>query len=214
MRKFLCFTIVFSVLFSLCGCASAKPITSKTEQYTVASLGFERENDKLRLFVEAIVVGTEGTSKAEPRLISGEGENIEKAFSSVSKKISQPLLLSHCAVVVLGSSLKSQDYAKIFDYCLKKRDITISAFAVITDNAETLLNMSPVSSVAVGYDIVGMIEQQKENFKNRIYEIEAEKYKGKSALIPVIKIEGEEFYYEKALFYKNGRLSESEGGEI
>ncbi len=211
MKKFICFIMIIAVILSLCGCASSKPLSSKTEQYIVASLGFEREKGNLKLFAEAVVVGTEGTSKAEPRVIEGEGKSIDVAFLDIYKKISQPLLLSHCAVIVLGSSLSAKDYGIIFDYCLKKEEITLSSFAVLTESAKKLLEMSPVSSVAVGYDIVGMIEQQDENFKNRIYEIESAKRKDKASLLPLFKVQGEEFYYESAVYYKNGSLTEIKG---
>lgn len=199
MKRFICLLTSFAVLFSLCGCSATKALSSKTEQYIVAALGFEKQEGKLQLLVEAVVVGTEGTVKAEPKVIKGEGENINEAFSDVYKRISQPLLLSHCAVIVIGTSLSAEDFAEICDYCLKEEEITLSVFTVAAKSPEKLLGMNPVSSVAVGYDIVGMIEQQtafKEvNFHNRLYEIKAAKYKSGALNLPFFEANAEEFYY-------------------
>ena len=74
-------------------------------------------------------------------------------------------------------------------------------FLGVTDNAEALLNLEAVSSIAIGYDIVGMIEQQEalegKNFKNRLYEIEALGKRGKEIKLPFFIIEQEEFRFSE-----------------
>ena len=189
--------VLLSFVFFLSGCAGTKPVSSKTEQYIVSALGFDFDNG-FKVSAEAVIVGTEGTSKAEAKVITGRGENIEKAFNELSKKISQPLLLSHCGLLLLGEGI---NFEEVLEYAKKQKEITLSVFLGVTDNAEALLNLEAVSSIAIGYDIVGMIEQQEalegKNFKNRLYEIEALRKRGKEIKLPFFIIEQEEFRFSE-----------------
>ena len=187
--------VILSFIFLLSGCAGTKPVSSKTEQYIVSALGFDFDNG-FKVSAEAVIVGTEGTSKAEAKVITGQGKTIEEAFYELRKKTSQPLLLSHCGLLLLGEDI---NFEEVLEYAKKNKELTLSVFLGATDNAEQLLNLEAVSSIAIGYDLVGMIEQQEEsegeNFKNRFYEIEASRKRGKNIKLPFFVIEKEEFSF-------------------
>ena len=188
------------VLF-LSGCAGTKPVSSKTEQYIVSALGFDGVGKGFKISAEAVIVGTEGNLETEAKVITGEGETIKKAFSELRKKNSQPLLLSHCGLILFGNSLSFEKIEEVLEYAKTEREITLSVFIGATEKAESLLNLKAVSSVAIGYDIVGMIEQQEaeagKNFKNRLYEIEAIRTRGQDIKLPFFEMQNEEFYFSE-----------------
>ena len=188
------------VLF-LSGCAGTKPVSSKTEQYIVSALGFDGVGKGFKISAEAVIVGREGNLETEAKGITGEGETIKKAFSELRKKNSQPLLLSHCGFILFGNSLTFEKIEEVLEYAKTEREITLSVFIGATEKAESLLNLKAVSSVAIGYDIVGMIEQQEaeagKNFKNRLYEIEALRTRGQDIKLPFFEIQNEEFYFSE-----------------
>lgn len=204
MKRIICILISLCLILSLCSCAKTKPLSARTEEYIVSALGFEQNGDKISLFVEAIVVGTEGSASTEAKIIKGEAKSLKEAFSEVNKRIAQPLLLAHCAVIVLGENLSAKRLGEVYDYCYNEEEITLSVFAVATKSAEALLKTKPVSSVAVGYDMAGLIELQAKRleFQNRLYEIMAARKEGQEVKIPFFEVNKEVFYFGGFSYYE------------
>ncbi len=162
-------SLVIVFLLLLCGCEKRGP------EYLVSSMGFDKEGEMYKVCFEAVIVNSEDTKQAV-KLLKGRGKTLQGAVDEIDKQCTQPLLLSHCGVLVLGESINRKELNEITKYCVKGNEITLSAFLVLSENAEKLLSVKPVSSVTVGFDIMGLLEQNKP-YKNRLFELVNSDYK-------------------------------------
>lgn len=187
MKK--CVFAVFLLLL-LCGCQKTKP------EYIISSIGFDSKNGNFETCFEAIVLNSE-KDEQELKILSGSGKTVEQSISKIKRQCTQPLLLSHCAAVAVGESVSEKQLNQIYDYCYNQREITLSAVFVKTENAKKLLSRKPVSTVCVGYDVLGLLEQYSEfkkvNFKNRYFEIMALRA---DVVLPKIALTKEGYYFE------------------
>lgn len=177
-KALLIFLTVSVILSSLSGCSFKKTFSSENNEYIISAMGFDAENTKLKIFLEAIVVNTEDADKdIKLAILEGEGSSLEEAFSNAQNKAIQPFQLSHIAVILLGESITPKIFSKIIDFCHLQKGITLSTQFVTCKNSFELLQSETVSSVAVGYDMMSMLSHQSEhkgiNYKNCFYEIEA-----------------------------------------
>lgn len=166
MKKIL---LIFTLLISLCGCKQTGA------EYIISSMGFDNSDGLLNTCFEAIVINSE-TTESQIKLLEGKGKTVTDGIKQIKKSATQKLLLSHCGVLVMGEDLTESQINEIYEFCFDERDITLSARVVTTKNAKQLLQTKPVSSIAVGYDILGLIEQyskKDKQIKNRYFEIMA-----------------------------------------
>lgn len=204
MKAFISLLLSLLLIVSLCGCSAKEAIASDKQEYIVASLGFDVKNEEIKMSIEAIVVNSDKLTSEEENeneLIYAEGENIGEAFTKIVSQITQPLMFSHCAVVAVGSEITQNRLEEIFSFCTEKAKINLAAMFVYTKNAESLLSCKPRSSVAVGYDIMSMVEvvgeQRGLNFQNRFYEVEnAQQKPMRTMYFPNMRVEDNEFSLE------------------
>lgn len=166
MKKIL---LIFILLISLCGCKQTGA------EYIISSMGFDNSDGLLNICFEAIVINSE-TTESQIKLLEGKGKTVKDGIKQIKKSATQKLLLSHCGVLVMGENLTESQINEIYEFCFNQRDITLSARVVVSENAKQLLQTKPVSSIAVGYDILGLIEQyskKDKQIKNRYFEIMA-----------------------------------------
>jgi len=182
--------ICLLLLLFLGGCQKAKP------EYLISSIGIDTKNDKFNVCFEAVIINSENPEQ-KLMLLKGSGDTIEQAVAQINRQCTQPLLLSHCAVIVTGETITEKQLNEILEYCYQRDEITLSAFFITTKNAEKLLSQEPVSSVCVGYDIMGLIEQysklKNKNFKNRFFEVMTLK---EQTVLPKITLKEKGYYLE------------------
>ena len=176
---------IFIALFLLCGCEKAGP------EYLVSSIGFEGDGKEYNVYFETVIINSENTNQTL-KVLNGSGETIEKAVSVIERQCTQPLLLSHCGVIVIGDGITQKQFSSIKDYCYDKEPITLSAYFIRSENAQKLLSAKPVSSICVGYDIMGLIKQNKP-YKNRFFEVLSLENIG---VLPKIELREEGLYFE------------------
>ena len=155
--------LIFLLLLALCGCEKRGP------EYLISGIGFDKVNNSYKVCFESVIINSEDT-KQTVKLLKGEGETLKSAIKQIEKQRTQPFLLSHCGVLVIGDGITKNELNDIAEYCVKNKEITLSAFFIKTKNAEKLLSVKPLSSVAVGFDIMGLLEQNKQ-YKNRLFEL-------------------------------------------
>lgn len=157
--------ILFCVLLMLllCGCEKTGP------EYLVSSMGFDVEGDSYKVCFESVIINSENTEQTV-RLLKGEGKTVKAAVEQIDRQCTQPLLLSHCGVLAIGDSVSKSQLRQIGDFCYSQEQVTLSAFFVRTENAEKLLSVKPVSSTCAGYDIMGLIKENK-RYDNRLFEV-------------------------------------------
>ncbi len=186
MKKLL---FIFPLLLILCGCKQTGA------EYIISSIGFDNNDGLLNTCFEAVVINSE-TEDQVIKLLEGNGKNVEQGIAKIKKQCTQDFLLSHCGVLVIGESVTENQINDIYQFCFNERDITLSARVVKTENAKELLQKKPVSSIAVGYDILGLIEQyskKDKQIKNRYFEIMALEREVK---LPKIALKEEGYYLE------------------
>ncbi len=170
------FLILILALF-LCGCEKRGP------EYLVSSMGFDKENNYYKVCFESVIINSEDTEQSV-KLLKGEGQTLKAAIKQIKEQCTQPLLLSHCGVIVIGDSISQNDLRNIVLYCIENEKITLSALLIKSENTQKLLSVKPISSLTVGFDIMGLLEQNKD-FKNRLFEFAATDY---SSALPKVSI--------------------------
>lgn len=203
MKKALFIGLIFSIF--LCGCSGQGSVMRERPEYTISSLGFESENGRITVLMEAVVINSEDT-EAEKKLLllEGSGKTVKEGAENAEKQAVQPVNLSHCGVIVLGKGITEAKLTEICEYCYNRDEINLSAFFIAAQSAKELLSQKPVASIAMGYDIMSRLESLKERsgreYKNRFYQIEAQRYrKNPKYDIPLLK---------------DGVFSELPGGDI
>lgn len=180
MKKIL-YILLFLPVF-LCGCSNGNTVIREKPEYMISALGFEKNQGKMTVFMEAVVINSEDTT-AEKKLLllEGAGDSVKQGAENAEKRAVQPINLSHCGVIVIGKSITEADFKEIRQYCYNRDEINLSAFFIAAESAKELLSREPIASVAVGYDIMSRLESRKElsyrEYKNRFYQIEAESYR-------------------------------------
>ncbi len=175
MKKPALLLLVLLLAVSLSGCGMGT--TEKDRQFMVAALGFEAAEEEIILSAEVIIINSESSeSDPKPKLISAKGKTIEEALDNISSLLAKPLLLEHCGVIAIGDNMRADLLSGIFDYCFKENKITLSAHIISTKDPKILLSGEPESSVAIGYDIMGIIGQKSRlsgiSYNSRFFEIE------------------------------------------
>ncbi|MGN0494124.1 MAG: hypothetical protein ACI4F7_10790 [Acutalibacteraceae bacterium] len=181
-RLLICITAVI-MCCTLAGCQITSGSAGNDRRFMVTALGFSESGDNITVTAEIVTVNSE-SAKAEPtpQVLSFTADGITAALDGISNSLSRPMLLEHCGVIVIGTALNAERFGEICDYCFRENRITLSVYMVSADDPTALLDGKPVSSVAVGYDIMGIIGQKaktgKIKFENRYFEIESRREKG------------------------------------
>lgn len=213
MKKFIAIVLTVIMVLLLSGCSAKEAIASDKQEYIVSSLGFDNEDGKIKMLIEAIVVNTDDLSEdKESRIITGVGINTDEAYSEIASKITQPLSLGHNAITVIGNKITEKQLQNIFEFCENEPQINIATMLIFTRNAEKLLSSEPISSVAVGYDIMSMIEVAEEKMgtilKNRLYEVRALNNKPMETFwVPNITAENEKMTLSGLAVFQNNRVT-------
>ncbi len=210
MKKPFLILLIICMLFTLSGCSAKETISSQKQEYIISAIGFDIDDGQFSLTLEAIIINSENSdAERELKLLNGKGRTIAEAMSDAQKGASQPLLLSHCATVVIGDTVNRNQLSEITDFCRSKDGLTLSVMLVSSKNAKSLLECKALSSVAMGYDIMSMIEQLSKRtgivFKNRLYEIKsAYERMFKVFALPRFEVNEQEYFYNGISVYNDG----------
>ncbi|MBR7133529.1 MAG: hypothetical protein IKD04_08350 [Clostridia bacterium] len=177
MKKLLSVITAFSVGCLLCGCSLKEALSPYTQEYIVSSLGFEAYGDTYSISLEVLMINSEDKDAQKLcTVIKGMGENPREALYNASKSSALPLLLSHCGVAIIGESIEKEHFEEIHSFLTDNTQITPSVYLIYTQSAEALLGCEATSSVAVGYDIMNMLNTRNkadgEQYSCRLYEID------------------------------------------
>ena len=213
MKKFLIVTFSVLLCFSLCGCSIKGAYISKTNDYLVSAIGFEESGDIITVFCEAVIINNEDTEadkKAE--LLEGTGKTLELAFADLYKSAVEVLEFSHCTVAVIDESISAEKFSEITEFLLNLEKLNISVQLISCNNAKDLLTCEAITSLAIGYDIIGMLEKESDitgiKYKNRLYEVVLERQSPLDvAAIPSIKVLHGEYFINGIAVLKSGKLS-------
>ena len=185
MKRLIICVLSACMCITLVGCRFSAASSQNDRRFMVTALGFSGK-EELTVTAEIVMVNSESADR-EPysQVLSYTANTINEALSGIAYSLSRPMLFEHCGVIVIDTALSAERFAEICDYCFKENRITLSVYMIASDSPKSLLDGEPVSSVAVGYDIMGIISQKSKesgiNFKNRYFEIESGREKGEQA---------------------------------
>ena len=209
MKKLYLGFLVFIFCFCLSGCSLTD--TESDRRFMVSALGFSAEKATVTVDAEVIIINSENAeSDPRPQVISATADNIDSALKTISLSLAKPLLLEHCGVIAIGDQMTADWFDEICDYCFENNRITLSAFMISCKNPKELLGGEPSSSVAVGYDIMGIIEQNKKSgdleLRNRFFEVESLRQQGKTEFyIPRFEKSKDTLTLNGSVLFKNGK---------
>ena len=211
MKKLLllAFCIVFVV--SLPGCGNSF-VREADMEYMVSSIGFDKLGQEIKMFAEIIVVNSgESETGAKTQIFSAAGKSPRDAMYKLHSKLSKPLMLNHCGLLVISEKIQVDEIKEIFNICLLDKSITGAIKLIATKNVESLMNLKPESDIALGYEISNALKQYSNftgaQYKNRFYEIEAYREgKTMSYSLPYFSVENEKYYIDGSLIYKDDAI--------
>lgn len=188
MRKFTAIMLVILTGVTLCGCSSGYETDSS---FIVSAVGFDLSDGGFSVSVEALVTES-GKDGPESAVFSGEGETPDGAISEIMSLLPKNLAFDHCGTVVLGNGLLEKNFSDIMEFCRKKSSLNLAVLLVCTENAKNLLSGDPPSSYSVGYDVMGILEQngKKKNidYGNRFYELENRMGEADKIMLPYFSL--------------------------
>ena len=152
----LCMLLLGSHLLSSC-----YHHTEPEQVYPVAAMGFDAAEEGIRVTVEIAVVDDSELSKSKSLCFSQNGESVENALNAMETGLPRALIFSHCALAVLGEALSKERMQEIFAFAGAEEGLPLAAEVVVSQNAEQLLKAKSVSSVAMGYEIPQILEQER-----------------------------------------------------
>lgn len=205
MKKLAVFLLPI-LLLCFSGC-SLSPYREGSE-YIVTALGIDGISSDIRLTVEAIPVNSEDAEASpEAILLKGRGKTLPEAFADCSAQAAEPLLLGHVGLIALGQSVDAPLFRETADWFYSKKSATLSTLFAAAQSAEELLEASKPSSIAVGYDAVGMLRSHETesgiSLKNRFYEAESLFLRAESVVaLPFISVTEDSFFSDGIIIYK------------
>ncbi len=212
-RKFAAAALCVVMLISLCGCSVKGISQGESLPYLVAAIGFDSAEDGVAVLFETVMVNSEDAeADRQVVLLSGTGASPQAAATAAAEKSAAELMLGHVATIVIGGGVSAEQFWEIMNYCYDQDDINLSAVFVAAESAEQLLGCRPQSTVAMGYDITSMQQQQARlsgaEFKNRFYEIEAARGKSPDAFsLPYFQLGDDSYKLAGRAVYKNSNLT-------
>lgn len=184
----------FILCFFLCGCKNGNVFSAEEPEYMISAIGFEGEKTgEKTVFLEAIVINAEDPEADKKTVtLKGNGKSLEECYKKAKEKAVQPINLSHCGVIILKENLAEDFFDDICDFCYDKDEINLAAFFIYAPDIKKLLELKPVSSISMGYDIMSRLSSAEEItgtvYKNRFYQIESQRRKKKNDFdIPLLK---------------------------
>ncbi len=185
MRKISIF-LVMTACLCCCSCSSIGGTAKDDRKMLVSAIGFDKEEEKIKVSVELIVINTENfESNFTPRVMSGTGKTIREGIQEIDRGLTRSMLFNHCGIIAIGEKIDAEQFDQICEYCLREQKITLSAYMISTTDCKMLLDGQPESSVTVGYDIMGIIEQESAQtgvaYNSRFFEVEALRERGESS---------------------------------
>ena len=109
---FLCFVLPLSF-------ASCKSIATSGsgQDYLISSIGFSNVNGLFQSVLEAVIVNSEDTNaERNVKLVTGTGENCEKAFAMAEEHTVQAMTLSHCATGIIDKSITPSQLKQVYEF--------------------------------------------------------------------------------------------------
>ncbi len=181
MKKIIVFAIC-AVCLLFCGCSGYKEIE---RGYFVTSIGVAKKSESYTLFVETLVYENDMQGK---KIMSSDGENIEKAFEQLKKQLVKNLYFEHCGIIALQSDL-NDELSEILDFFKKSNFFNADVYIVTTDDTALLFN-GVNSNQAIGYGVISLIKNADEkDFCSQIYMLERRLTYKESFKLPKVNIE-------------------------
>lgn len=172
LKKIICLLLILSALMSLCACSSFEA----DGRFIVSAIGADSDGEQIILSVQTIEIG-EGDFDEPPdvKVLSVSAKTPEEALKKLKAKSIKPLNFDHCAVMLCSSGLTVDQFMKMRDLCMQRKDINLAITVCITSNSREILEIENSTGLTSGYDVAVLIEsymkQDDKNFKCKFYEI-------------------------------------------
>lgn len=148
--------------FLACVLLSSCSYHTEPEQiYPVSAMGFDADQNGIRVTVEIAVADGEKSADSKSVCFSQTGACVEEALRSMKDGLPRELIFSHCALAVFGEGLTKGQMQEIFAFAGVEDGLPLAAEVVITQNAERLLRSEYFFGAAVGYEIPQILEQER-----------------------------------------------------
>lgn len=177
--------IILLLPLMLCGCEQ------KPRGYLITAIAVDYSGGYYTVWCEAVITNTEKADQKR-EVLTYKARTFPEAVKGVENQSTEPFILSHCGVVVVGKGITRTKLRGVMRYCKENRDITLSLQFLRCDEVEKMLDIEPISSISVGYDLVSFQKTQAPNEKNRLFEI----CENLNPILPKIKLTEKGYFIE------------------
>lgn len=157
----------------LCGCKNLSEDSKPNDKRFVSAIGFDEEDGKLAVSLEAIEAVDEG--KVNPYVLKNEGENVGSVLTELEAESPRELSFTHVASIIFGESLSAEYVKSIIDFFLEEEKIALSTKAIAAENAEKILKFKNENGESSGYEIADIVDKMSEKLgigaHSTLYEI-------------------------------------------
>jgi len=177
------------------------------------SVGIEKTTDGYTVS-GAMIAGTftpEGL--AETKIVSADGTTVAGALNKITANQGREVSLAHCNLIVLGSSLETENIAKILEYFLGKFEISNNALLVWTySDVVKLLEVSGENRTdAAGGLLETIAAHNQKSVSNKQMTLDGffkDYLKKRDGFISIISLEDEEISNTRQMaVFREGRFA-------
>lgn len=165
--------------------------------YMVSALGFSPDGNKVTVFAQTLIVSeASADEKVQVKVFSSSGDNCRQALYNLSAELPKAITFDHLSIILISGNLEQKYTEEILSITENDESVNLSVYYALCENPREILETNSASAVASGFDIVHILEHEKNekgiDFYNRHYEIEKTKNsKSQSYSLPVFAIKGE-----------------------
>ncbi|MMZ53249.1 Spore germination protein B3 precursor [compost metagenome] len=169
-KPLLLMALLLLPLLQGCGTAEGGIAVRELNQLNVVMLtgvDYDPKHKKFIITIQSVKPATEKGVAVSPESVymaRATGDTIMEASKNLRAQTSGRLVWFHSKVIVFGETLVKQHVMReVIDFFARNREIRYSSWVLVAKgNAEDIITAKPNSEVMMGYELVGIINNQGE----------------------------------------------------
>lgn len=164
--------------------------TQLSDRAIVEALGVDYSNSLYTVTAQVYNPTSSETAKSQTKILTGSGENIEKAIDDINRKNSKTLYLSHNSFIAIGLECASFSLEDVLNFFQNDSQPRPDILMVLTDKAENLIKFTNDENTTAAKSVAQILKNNAQKgtlCDMRLYEILRHKETPTSDyMIPVI----------------------------
>ncbi len=152
MKNIAKITVLFLLVFSLCGCSSN--YITLNDMAIVSSILIDKEDDKYISYIELYKEEkSENKSKKISYFVNGTGKTIKSSILNATESVSKTLYFVHINAIIFSKNIAENNLQDVFDYLVTRVQLNSNYYLLISDNIKELMDAKDNDNPILGEKI-------------------------------------------------------------